>query len=217
MLDKLRDKIRGYIPFTNWWFVEQKLDKTSQNILDLGCGNGGKPMQFLNRHRQFYTVGVDGYGPYIEQCRRDHSHDELVLGDIRHLPYSNGSFDVVLCMGVLEHLEKVDGNALIKSMGMIARKQIIVLTDIGEYVHGALDGNVLQIHRYIWNLRELREQGFELYGLGIPHWYGETGLEHYIPQTLRGIVELPLRILTGWFVYSRPQYGGKVLCIKEVR
>jgi len=216
MLDRLRDKVRGYVPFTNWWYVWQKLDKDAESILDLGCGNGGKPMQFINRNKQFYTVGVDGYAPYIERCHRESSHNEIILSDIRDIPYDDSSFDVVLLLGILEHFNKSEGIQLLKRAEGIARKQVLILTDIGEYEHEVLDGNVLQVHKYIWSAEELKEFGFKVWGLGIPHWYGRTGVERYFPRTLRGFVELPLRVLSWWFVYSHPQYGGKVICVKEI-
>jgi len=40
MLKGIRNRLRGYIPFTNWWLVWRKLDKGAKSILDLGCGKG---------------------------------------------------------------------------------------------------------------------------------------------------------------------------------
>ena len=107
-----RWKLRGYIPFTNWNLVWRHLEKKAESILDVGCGTG-KPMRFLNRHGRFVTVGIDGFEPSLEQCRRDGSHDTLVLGDIRPLPFNEKSFDIVLCLQALEHLEKKDGELLL--------------------------------------------------------------------------------------------------------
>jgi len=216
MLKGIRDKLRGYIPFTNWWLVWRKLDKGSKSILDLGCGKG-KPMKFVNRHKRFYTVGIDGFNPYVEQCRREKSHDVVLQGDIRRLSYKDKTFDVVLCLQTLEHLDREDGVSLLRWMEQVARKQVIITTDINEFVQGAgSDGNELQEHKYIWGADEFREQGFVVYGIGIKGWGGENGYSRLFPQPLRWLVGTSLQILMGPIMWFKPEWAGGVLGVKNL-
>lgn len=216
MLKGIRDKLRGHIPLTNWWLVWRKLDKRAKNILDLGCGKG-KPMQFINRHKQFYTVGIDGFKPYVEQCRREKSHDVVLHADIKRLSYYEGKeFDVVLCLGVLEHLEKEQGKLLLRRMEAIARKQIILFTDVDGCEQGEVDGNPFQVHRSSWSVDELRDFGFEVYGMGLKGWSGDSGYSHHFPESLRWLLGTTLQIITEPVMWFKPEWAGDALCVKEL-
>lgn len=203
MLKQFRNKIRGYIPFTNWWLVERKLDKSSVSILDLGCGTG-KPMLFLNRKKRYITVGVDAFPAYIENCKKENTHSSVSVIDINYLPYRDKSFDVVVCLQVLEHFNKEQGLRLIGNMRRLSRKQVILTTDLGRQEQEATpDGNELQRHQYIWSVKELREVGFRVYGIGI------RGFDNnWLIRTL-------LQVCFGWLTYYMPRWAGSVLCVYD--
>jgi len=215
MLKGMRDRLRGYIPLTNWWLVWRKLDKGAKSILDLGCGNG-KPMQFINRHKQFYTVGIDGFWSCVERCRREMSHNVVLHGDVALVSYKEKSFDVVLCLGVLEHLEKEQGKLLLRRMEAMARKQVILLTDVDGCEQGVVDGNPLQVHRSSWSVDELRGLGFKVYGMGLRGWGGDNGYSRRLPEPLRWLVGTSLQILTEPIMWFKPEWAGDVLCVKNV-
>lgn len=215
MLEGIRDKVRGYIPFTNWWMVWHKLDKRAKSILDLGCGKG-EVMLFINRHKQFQTVGIDSFKPYVELCKKGSTHDMALIGDIRQIPYRDKTFDIVMLLGVLEHLEREEGEALLRRMEAIARRQVILTTPIGTHVFGSFEGNAMMAHKTIWSIKDLKGFGLSIFGMGLPHWGGDTGLSRFLAPTLRGLVELPLRWITGLFVYFYPRFGGQVLCVKSI-
>lgn len=204
MLKEFRNKIRGYVPFTNWWLVERKLDKSAVKILDLGCGRG-RPMKFINRYRGSFTVGVDAFKPYIDECKRIKSHNVLLVRNINGISYKDKTFDVVLCLQTIEHLSKEQGQALIKGMFRLASKQVILTTDLGrEHQEATPDGNELQRHQYIWSIKELRDAGFKVYGIGV------KGFEdNWFISTL-------LQVCLGWLTYFMPKWAGSVLCVKEM-
>lgn len=202
-----RWRLRGYVPFTNWFLVWKHLDKTGESILDLGCGKGN-PMRFLNRHHRFYSVGLDGFEPCIRQCQSIGSHDALVPGDMRLLPFKNKSFDVVVCLQTLEHFSREEGKKLLKDMESIARKQVILTTDVGEYVQiHTLDNNPLQEHKYVWSVAELGDLDFKIFGIGLSKWGGETGLSRLLPPPLRWLFGTSLQLLVGPVVYFLPTYA----------
>lgn len=211
---RLRWRVRGYIPFTNWWLVERKLDKEAKTILDLGCGVGCS-MQFLNRRGRFKTVGIDGFKPYVDRCRRERSYDEVKLGDIRVLEYGNDAFDVVMCLQTLEHLDRGDGKKLIEDMGRIAKKQVIVTTDIHEYVYSGVDGNPLQRHRYVWSDGELKAVGFDVHGFGLRGWGGETGFARFLPQPFRWLLTVFFQVGLGGIMYHHPEWAESALCVRN--
>ena len=215
MLEGLRYRIRGYVPFTNWWLLGRKLDRTAETILDLGCGRG-KQMQFLNKSKRFYTTGIDLLPPYLDECQRDGSYDRVYRRDVRDLPYPDKSVDIVICLELLEHLEKEDGEKLIKDMVRIARKQVLVETPIGSYDWEGIHGNPLNKHLYVWSLAELQECGFDvIYGQSLKGMSGDNGWSRHIP--FRWLWNTAVTILIGWLVYHKPEWAGAVLCVKEIR
>ncbi len=212
-----RWRLRGYIPFTNWNLVWRHLDKKAANILDVGCGTG-KPMRFLNRHGRFITTGFDGFEPSLEQCRRDNSHNTLVLGNIKSFPFGDKSFDIILCLQVLEHFEKEEGKLLLEQMEQIARKQVIVTTDVGKFVQSqGSTGNPLQEHKYVWSIKELRESGYKVFGIGpFLGWGGETGISRLVPAPFRWFTSTLLQLVVGPVVYFFPRRAASALCVKDV-
>lgn len=63
-------------------------------VLDVGCG--AKPYLPLVAHRASSYRGIDSVpGPYVDD-----------VGSAEDLPYADGSFDLVLCTQVLEHLHR---------------------------------------------------------------------------------------------------------------
>lgn len=205
-------RIRGYVPFTLWNHVWRHLDKKARSILEVGCGKGGA-MRFLNKYGQFYTIGVDAFEPYLRECQKQKTHSDCILCDVRWLPFRRKSFDVVLSMQVLEHLEQQEGKELLNQMERLARKQVILSTDIGEHVQTkAINGNPYQVHQYVWSADELKGTGFKVYGMDPRGMGGETGWGRRFP----GFVITAIRVVTGPLLYFFPKYSAAALCVKNI-
>ncbi|MCL0053364.1 class I SAM-dependent methyltransferase [Dehalococcoidales bacterium] len=112
-------------------------------------------------------MGIDIFKPYLLEARAKGVFSDLILGDVRFLPFKDKSFDVTICMEVLEHLDKEDGEKLLGGLERVARKQILLTTPVGKYVQHPYDGNPYQEHKYIWNEKELKKRGYKVKGLGI--------------------------------------------------
>lgn len=211
-----RWRLRGYVPFTNWNLVWRNRDKKSQSILDIGCGNG-KPMRFFNRDGRYFSVGIDAFQPGLKHCQSVGSHSAFVLGDARSLPFREKSFDTILCLQVFEHFEKEEGELLLKQMERVARRQILITTDVGECVQRqSADGNTFQEHKYVWSIPELAGLGFRVFGMGVRGWGGETGVSHLFPAPLRWLVGNLLQLAVGPIVYFFPKYSGSALCVRDI-
>jgi ubiquinone/menaquinone biosynthesis C-methylase UbiE len=68
-------------------------------VVDLGCGSGR--MMLWNAELGAWTVGVD-VAPYF--AREAIERADLVLGDLRRLPFPDGAFTKAYALDVLEHL-----------------------------------------------------------------------------------------------------------------
>jgi methionine biosynthesis protein MetW len=72
------------------------------DCLDVGCGDGRTSGLWLREHAASY-VGVDVSEPAVHEARRL-GLDARPITDASELPFSDKSFDVVVCIEVLEHL-----------------------------------------------------------------------------------------------------------------
>lgn len=218
-LDRLAQKVRPHIPFTILNSLWRSLDKQSKSILDLGCGQGA-PLKFINKDRLFYTVGVDIFRPYLEKGKRERIHDGYVICDVRHLPFKKRSFDIVLCLEVLEHMDKEEGKRLIDSIGEIARRQVIISTPVSaRQQHKDLlqDGNPFQIHRAGWEPAELRQLGYKVRGSTL-RWLasGKAGKLSFFPRPLR-FLDYLLWLVTSAPAYFLPGIADDMLCVKKLK
>ena len=75
-------------------------------ILDAGCGEGFISGLLYANLRDVEIAGLEYSDEAIEMARRMNPEIQFVQGDIAHMPFENGAFDIVLCTEVLEHLEK---------------------------------------------------------------------------------------------------------------
>lgn len=214
-LHSLMRKAHPHIPFTAWNTVWRSLDKRGQTILDLGCGKG-EPMRFINRRNQFYCVGADIFGLHLSEAKEQASHHDYVLCDIQRLPVKEKTFDVVLCLEVLEHLSGEDGQKLLKDMEGIARRQVIVSTPLGRYKQGTYDKNPYYEHKYIWSPEQLRKLGYKVKTMGLRNMGGEGGFAYRLP-VIGPLLGNIVWVMAGPFTRFFSGMAGEMVCIKRLQ
>lgn len=135
-----------------------------KTVLDVGCGYNSA---IGHIRKTFKSEGIEIYPKTLQLSKKRKLHDSYKLGDIRRLGnyYKNKSFDAVVSIDVIEHLEKSEAIKMIKSMEKIARKKIILLTPNGFYEQEAYDGNPYQVHKSGWVISDLTKLGYVVYGL----------------------------------------------------
>ncbi len=80
------------------------------NMLDVGCGDGSRTLRMAERFRipLSHVYGLDCNPSCIDQCR-NLFHAELVNLESGAIPYEDGTFDLIVCNQVLEHLKNYHG------------------------------------------------------------------------------------------------------------
>ncbi|MBQ4579239.1 MAG: methyltransferase domain-containing protein [Clostridia bacterium] len=76
--------------------IEALLPAASNRILDAGCGDGWYLNALLARHENWYGAGVDISRDAIFQATNLPCTALWVVGDLRRLPFADGSFTAVL-------------------------------------------------------------------------------------------------------------------------
>lgn len=93
---------RRYVPDPELWSLIFADIGADTRCLDVGCGQGGSYAIALRRRGVSY-VGVDVSGEAVGAARAS-GLDAQVISDAADLPFDDGTFDLVLCVEVLEHL-----------------------------------------------------------------------------------------------------------------
>lgn len=128
--------------------------------LDAGCGKGDSRSPF--GMFASYFVGLDVFYPYLKSCKANELFDDVVMGDVKHLPFRNESFDVAMSFNVIEHLEKEDGDLMLRQLERVAKKYVMVTTSYEFYEQHSYDGNPYQEHLSHWSEAEFKERGYEV-------------------------------------------------------
>ncbi len=150
------------------WLIEMYIHP-EYTVLDLGCGNGYATSAIACKK----MVGVDAWEP-----AKDLYHSEFILGDIRNITrlVEAKSFDVVLCLDVIEHLEQEDAHHLLKNVGKIAKERSIIFTpsvftdnqDHTEDPKCWAFGNEFNIHKSLWTVADLEKYHYDAWKPGHP-------------------------------------------------
>lgn len=108
-------------------FIEKEnTGKPALRVLEAGCGS----ISYFHFQQEVHLVGIDISESQLE---RNTYLDERVLGDIQYYSFPPSSFDVIVCVDVLEHLPKPElalhkFNNAVKPNGLIVLKLPNVLS-----------------------------------------------------------------------------------------
>lgn len=108
--------------------------------------------------------------------------DDVIMADIRFLPFRRNIAGIVLLLDVIEHLKKSEALKLLNFVEAIVKKYTVILlsTPYGFIPQDSVDDNPYQRHLSGWLPKELMSKGFvPAAGLG-----GDRYLKLMISQRL---------------------------------
>ena len=103
---------QAYLERIDRTFVDHALSLgvTQGHALDIGTGPGIIPIMLASRVPRLRLTGVDLSEPMLQQSRKNAAKAgvsdrlDFRVGDAKSLPFSERSFDLVLCNSLLHHL-----------------------------------------------------------------------------------------------------------------
>ena len=142
---------------THWWYgalhrlIFQVLgselpDWRNKEILDVGCGTGAILRRLGNPQK---NVGVDLAPEAISFCRQ-RGLSNVRQGDIQALPFSDASFDAVICSSVLYHQWVTDLDSALREMRRVLRPGGVLLINAPafRFLHSVHDEAVMTARRF---------------------------------------------------------------------
>lgn len=88
--------------YNQWKGVIEFLQTISPGtrLLDAGCGNG----KYLSVRKDCEVHACDTCHSLISAAAKKHTHANIILANIKALPYADNTFDNIICIAVLHHL-----------------------------------------------------------------------------------------------------------------
>jgi ubiquinone/menaquinone biosynthesis C-methylase UbiE len=168
-------------------FVLTLLTERGKSYLDIGCGRGKWGYLIKTSHKPpSYIVGSDIELSNLRWVKEHKIYDDVVLLDGGHLPFRDNSFDIVLAIEVIEHMEKMSGEKLLNEAERVSRKRVIVSTPL----LGARYWYSRRHHVSKWTVSDLHKRGYKVRGVGFSFFglfttyrlaFALAPLAYYIP------------------------------------
>jgi 2-polyprenyl-3-methyl-5-hydroxy-6-metoxy-1,4-benzoquinol methylase len=138
-----------------------------KSILDVGCGFGAYGYllrQYLDVAQKRYTKkdwkikidAVEIFPKYITPLQKL-IYNNIFLNDIvKAAPRISRKYDVILALGVIEHLKKKDGYKVLEILKDKTKKQLYISTPKFFRHQGAFLGNENERHVSLWTEHDFR-------------------------------------------------------------
>ena len=199
--------------FSKYDVIIEREVKGLNNLLDVGCG-ANSPVQTFNKN--LYCVGVDAFEPSLEKSKVKKIHNDYKKLDVLKVgeEFPSKSFDIVVALDLIEHLEKGDGLHLLDMIEKIASKKVIIYTPNGFLPQGDRENNPWQVHLSGWTAQEFVDRGYKVIGVnGIKSLRGAFAKVKYKPAFLWNFIS----DLTELFVKHNPEIAFQLLAIKTIQ
>ncbi|MBF0449313.1 MAG: methyltransferase domain-containing protein [Candidatus Magnetomorum sp.] len=156
-------------------------------VLDIGCG-AGRHVCACTRKKDVQVWGVDRCEKDLLKARENlnfercygvsHGIWQLLSGDIKHLPFPDEFFDLVICSEVLEHIH--DDHIAMKEIIRVLKKNKHLVVSVPRYTpericwalsedYRSTPGGHIRIYRHYQIIQRLESLGVKKWGLHYAH------------------------------------------------
>ena len=199
--------------------VLKKELKDCQSVLDLGCGPDS-PLQYCKNIK--HSIGVEAFQPYLNVSQKKGIHTEYINKKIRELEFEENSFDAVILMEVIEHMEENVGLEVLKKIEFWAKNKVIISTPNGFFPQKIVDNNPMQVHLSGWDTKKMKSLGFtKILGLaGLKYLRAEIDHDSMDAELFISMKYKPkffwfiIATLSQMFTYHFPNFAFGLFCVK---
>ncbi len=194
-----------YHPFISY-FTPIIANKT---VLDVGCGRGlnGCLLHGSRDLKDTKLLGIEINEKYIKSCMEHNTYDRIIKHRLPTIPLKNKSVDLILCIEVIEHLNRSDGLKLLKGIDRVCRGRAIISTP--NMFFKTIEGEEEDEHKSLWTIKDFRSRGYRVYGIGvkIPLLWGDRFIK----------LKQALYYLFTPFSYFFPEISGGLIAVKDFK
>lgn len=129
------DNIRIRTETIQAWLADRPA-QTTKNILDIGCGDGSISAPLLREDNSLTLLDISEYmlSVAIDRISEDLRRNvRLIQGDFMLADLSEGSFDTILCIGVLAHIASPE--AMIARMCSMLKPDGMIFVQVSDAEH----------------------------------------------------------------------------------
>ncbi|MCS1408033.1 MAG: hypothetical protein M2R45_01198 [Verrucomicrobia subdivision 3 bacterium] len=187
--------------------------------LDVGCGEWSHLSGF---RPGVWTAGVDVCEAAVARAKARGLHDAYLAADVLAVEpaeivarLGGEPFDLVTLYGVIEHLPKRQGFALLEQCEAITRRFVLLETLNGFVPQGPEFGNEHQRHLSGWFAHDFMGLGYEVFGTtGLKYLHGYAGEFRW---RFSGVAVLDAALAWGLRADVRCRHAFNLLAVKDVR
>lgn len=189
------------------------------HVLDLGCGPSS-PIQYCLNIKS--SLGVDNHLPYLKTSKKKRIHNQYYQKDLKDLDFPPNSFDAVIMISVIEHLNKKDALRLLKKAERWAKNKVIITTPNGYWPQDHADDNIYQEHLSEWNINDYKTLNYTYFGLSGLKILWKAGKNNSIEDSLYTLIRFQPKII--WFIlialsqiitYKIPKLALQLFAVKN--
>lgn len=182
------------------------------SVLDVGCGPTS-PLRFLSCKR---LVGVDAYQPDLDTARASQTHDEFVLADARNLThhFQTNEFDACVALDVIEHFNKTNGLAFLRTLERLAKRKVVIFTPNGFLSQSSKAEGDFQAHLSGWDPEEMKALGYRVIGLdGLRCLRTDHHRLRFRPAPVWAVISW---LTQHAWCRNHPSTAAAILCVKDI-
>lgn len=140
-------------------------------IVDFGCGFGrwGHLIRcdVDKSGTDAYMVGCDIHRAYLEETRKYNPYDDLVVCDVRYVPFRKKALDIAICFETIEHLNKTDALKFLNDLENCTLSEIMISTPHGYFTQDITRDNKYEKHLSGWLPQDFEKRGFQTFKTGM--------------------------------------------------
>lgn len=111
--------------------------KNGSSILDVGTATGDYPKYLTEKsNKDFKITGIDSSKNMIEVARKNAPKASFEVMDIRKLDYPENSFDAILCLATLIHVNDEEALKILDKFDRVLKSKGIIIINVMEHLSG---------------------------------------------------------------------------------